>query len=315
MRTKYTDSEFIDAVKTSVSIAEVLKKINLKIVGGNYRTVHIKIRKFKLDTSHFLGQRHLSGKRRDVRRIPLSDVLVQNSDYNRGTIKKRIIQEKLLEEKCLICGMPPEWNGGKLVLVLDHINGINNDNRIENLRFLCPNCNSQTDTFCSKTKNPLDIYNKVVPIKNCCDCGAEIDKKAKERCRTCSSVFRRKVKRPTKETLEKEIKEKTWKEIGEIYNVSSNTIKKWARVYGISFLPRISRVKKMCIICGKQLSNRNKTYCKKCSYEVRRKVVRPPYEQLIEKRKQMTYKEIGEEYNVSGCTVRSWIKKYSKCPI
>jgi len=312
MRTKYTDSEFIDAVKSSVSIAEVLKKINLKIVGGNYRTVHIKIRKLGLDTSHFLGQRHLTGKKIYSKRIPLSEVLVQNSDYNRGTLKKRLIQDKIIEEKCSICGMFPEWNSKRLVLILDHINGVNNDNRIENLRLLCPNCNSQTDTFCCKTKSPLDIYNKVVPIKKCCDCGVEINKSAKGRCCNCYAISRRKVQRPTKETLEKEIKEKTWKEIGESYSVSANTIKKWARVYGISFLPKISRVKKKCILCGKQLSNRKNTHCRKCSYDVSRKVVRPSYDELLEKRTQMTYQEIGEEYGVAGCTIRSWIRQYSR---
>jgi 5-methylcytosine-specific restriction endonuclease McrA len=64
-------------------------------------------------------------------------------------LKRRLISESLLENKCSIqeCGLT-EWCGRPIVLVLDHINGVNNDNRLENLRFLCPNCNSQQDTFC-----------------------------------------------------------------------------------------------------------------------------------------------------------------------
>lgn len=70
----------------------------------------------------------------------------------RHHLKKKILKNKLLANECQICKQPPEWNGKILVLQLDHINGINNDNRIENLRLLCPNCHSQTDTFCHKNR-------------------------------------------------------------------------------------------------------------------------------------------------------------------
>ena len=79
-----------------------------------------------------------------------SEVFVENSQYPRHRLKERIIKQNLLEWECSICGMLPEWNGKKLMLVLDHINGVNNDNRIENLRFVCPNCNSQLPTHCAK---------------------------------------------------------------------------------------------------------------------------------------------------------------------
>lgn len=82
-------------------------------------------------------------------KIKTDDMLTVNSDSHRGTVKHRLIAEGRVKEACFECGIT-SWQGRKLSLVLDHINGINNDNRIENLRLLCPNCNSQTDTFAGR---------------------------------------------------------------------------------------------------------------------------------------------------------------------
>lgn len=81
-----------------------------------------------------------------------SKYFVENSPHARHAVKKYIIKYNLIEYICEQCKCDPIWKNKELVLVLDHINGINNDNRLENLRFLCPNCNSQTDTFCRKNK-------------------------------------------------------------------------------------------------------------------------------------------------------------------
>jgi len=77
-----------------------------------------------------------------------STVLKRNTTIDRKRLKKHLIKAGLLPHKCSNCGQEPKWDNNPLVMVLDHINGINNDNRLENLRFLCPNCNSQTETFC-----------------------------------------------------------------------------------------------------------------------------------------------------------------------
>ena len=83
---------------------------------------------------------------------PLDEILVKNSTYNRFHLKKRLLKQNLLENTCAICGCQPIHNGKPLVLVIDHINGVHNDNRINNLRMLCPNCHSQTDTFSGRNK-------------------------------------------------------------------------------------------------------------------------------------------------------------------
>jgi 5-methylcytosine-specific restriction endonuclease McrA len=81
------------------------------------------------------------------------EVFIEESTYPRHRLKGRILKQNLIEYKCQCCGIKDEWNKQKLVLQLDHINGINNDNRLENLRFLCPNCHSQQDTFAARNKN------------------------------------------------------------------------------------------------------------------------------------------------------------------
>jgi 5-methylcytosine-specific restriction endonuclease McrA len=88
-------------------------------------------------------------------KITNEDVFIENSSYARHLIKKRIIEHKLIEYKCKCCGLTDIWNNKKISLQLDHINGVNDDHRLQNLRFLCPNCHSQQDTYASKNrKNP-----------------------------------------------------------------------------------------------------------------------------------------------------------------
>lgn len=83
---------------------------------------------------------------------PLEKVMVVNSTYSRHCLKKRIIDNQLIPYKCACCGLEPIWNGKPLALILDHINGINNDNRLKNLRFVCSNCDSQLETYKSKNR-------------------------------------------------------------------------------------------------------------------------------------------------------------------
>ena len=84
------------------------------------------------------------------RKIPMDQILVKDSTYARHNLKRRLIEENLLHYKCECCRNAGEHNNKPLVLQLDHINGINNDHRLENLRFLCPNCHTQQDTYAAK---------------------------------------------------------------------------------------------------------------------------------------------------------------------
>lgn len=148
-----TDNEVTEAVKESSSIRQALMKLELKPIGGNYRILKRRIKELGLDTAHFTGQGHLRGKTHGWSpKVPLENVLVQGSTYQTYKLKNRLLKENRLTNECAECKLGPSWNGNTINHHLDHINGDNTDNRIENLRLLCPNCHSQTDTYAGRNK-------------------------------------------------------------------------------------------------------------------------------------------------------------------
>lgn len=141
--------------------------------------------------------------------------------------------------KCDCCGIS-EWQGKKLALQLDHINGDNHDNRLENLHWLCPNCHSQTDTFCGKhvKKNHAtsEGIKKETLKKYCIDCGKEISATA-IRCSECAKIASRSIERPSKnELLQFLIEHKgNFSEAGRVYGTSDNNVRKWCKNYDLPF--------------------------------------------------------------------------------
>lgn len=142
-----SDEEFIQIVKNSKSYSDCLRALGLGTRGGSSTdTLKRRISELNLSTEHF--SRISSGA---YHKYPIEEILVKNSSYvNISSLKKRLINENILEYKCAICGNTGEWMGNPLSLQLDHINGNNTDHRIENLRFLCPNCHAQTETYAGK---------------------------------------------------------------------------------------------------------------------------------------------------------------------
>jgi len=154
MKYKFTKEELENTIKESLSIADVCRKLNIKPVGGNYRTLNFKIKEFNIDTSHFTGKAWNQGSRfrKFKKDIKLEDILVKDSLFiSINHLKKRLLREGLLEYKCKCCGIC-EWNDSVIVLELDHINGISNDHTFTNLQLLCPNCHSQTRNFRGRNK-------------------------------------------------------------------------------------------------------------------------------------------------------------------
>lgn len=196
-------------------------------------------------------------------------MFTENSKTARSTIKKNFILR--VEHECAICSLKGEWSGKPLVLELDHINGIRNDNRIENLRLLCPNCHSQQKTssrnfriankrvsdeiILDALKNSNSLREAILKV-GCLDSGPTYvrfrkvartykihftkDKKEVQLYwrdwRTEPRPHKRKVERPSKEILEKEINESSFCALGRKYGVSDNAIRKWCKAYKINFL-------------------------------------------------------------------------------
>lgn len=145
---KVSKDELIDLLDRSKTFTEVLAFFGLRNVGSNFRTLTIRLNEEKIDYSKFKGNKGRGSAFKATK--PDNEVFVENSSFSRHTLKKRIIRKKLIGYICAVCGMEPIWKNKALSLVLDHENGIANDNRLDNLRFLCPNCNSQTETFAGK---------------------------------------------------------------------------------------------------------------------------------------------------------------------
>ena len=219
---KIPKSELKKLVEGLDTFSAILKYFGLVNKGGNYKTLKARLKHDNIDYSH-IPQGRGAGKgiaRGGVEPIPLERILIKGSTYNRYNLKKRLVREGLLKYICEGCGQIPEWKGKPLGLVLDHINGDSTDNRLENLRFLCPNCNSQTPTFAGR--KPKTIY-------NCLTCGQVTKGHSKgSLCQSCASRKKRKVKnRPSKEVLLKQIRELGYCGTGRLYGVSDNTIRKW----------------------------------------------------------------------------------------
>ncbi|MEN3332591.1 MAG: hypothetical protein V7641_1956 [Blastocatellia bacterium] len=150
MRRRYTDDELIKAVQTSVSIRQVLSKLGLVEAGGNYAIISRRIQSLKVNTSHFTGKGWRGGSRTAVVSAkPISEILQKGVVYQSFKLKRRLFLEGLKAQRCERC-FGREWLGQPIPLELDHINGDPTDNRIENLRILCPNCHALTETYRGK---------------------------------------------------------------------------------------------------------------------------------------------------------------------
>lgn len=149
----YTDQELKDAVETSRSVAEVLKKLNLKPAGGNYVSIKMTCSRLTISLAHFVGQGWNKGGKTWKPKIPLEDIFSNKVPYtNTDKLRKRLINEGIFEKVCYSCGIEI-WLGKPISLELEHIDGDRMNNSRDNLTLLCPNCHAQTDTYRGRNIN------------------------------------------------------------------------------------------------------------------------------------------------------------------
>lgn len=224
---KYTDAQFIEAVGACSDIKSTLRMLGLYPGAANYQTVRRRVEQLDLDTSHW-GKR--SQKRSD--RVPNEQVFVEHSSSNKHRLKRRVIDENLLPYECRECGIS-EWQGKRLSLHLDHINGDRSDDRLDNLRFLCPNCHSQTETYCKAKTTPAKL--ETDKHNFCLGCGNEIAS-GSERCRHCESQRRAeeqsgaRITWPPFEDLLEMITSTSCAAVARQLGVSDNAVRKHVRV-------------------------------------------------------------------------------------
>ena len=211
--------EFKIIVNESKSFSEVSKKIYCNNYCGNRQTIKKRIVEYDIDISHF----NFKPKNNYNGKLSLNEIFVTGSTYNTKNLKKRLYDEGLKERICEKCGQNENWNNEKISLILDHINGDNTDNRLKNLRIVCPNCNATLPTHGGKN---IKFKSKSERKKYC-----KLNNKKKEVSLKNRSVNQRKVKRPSYKQLVSDVTLFGYSGTGRKYRVSDNTIRKWKKFY------------------------------------------------------------------------------------
>ena len=161
---KLTKTELHQYIVSSTTVGEVLLKVGLEPKGNNHNTLYRYIRIHELlNELKELRERSKNKKvarMNDIRSTPNTLLFIENCKSTRKSVKNRIIKDNLLPYKCAKCGNIGEWQGEKLILQLEHKNGVSNDNRLENLEFLCPNCHAQTETYSGRNMQGIKERNK-----------------------------------------------------------------------------------------------------------------------------------------------------------
>lgn len=216
-----------------------MRRLGLCPTGGAWRILKKYAEIWKIATDHF-DQRAVCVENLRQKQKALTEVLVEKSTYPRKDVKRRLLAEGLKEPRCELCGQGEIWRGRPMSMILDHINGVRDDHRLENLQMVCPNCAATLDTHCGRrnriqrAKRPcLHCGKAFVPgyaSQRYCSrpCGVRWDRRG---LRGLPKPAERKANRPPYEQLLEEIEATSYLAVGRKYGVSDNAVRKWVRFY------------------------------------------------------------------------------------
>ena len=240
---RYTEDEAREAIAASRTYAEALRRLGMCHTGGAHKIIKKYAEEiWRIPVDHFdsdaVCNEALERARRSPR--PLSELLVEGLFVNRMDLKERLYREGLKQPVCELCGQGEIWRGTRISLILDHVNGVRDDNRLENLRIVCPNCAATLDTHCGRNGARLPVE------RHCEGCGSTFRPKYTRHrfcSRSCGSrhgnrpqrgvpaPHRRKVPRPSIDQLLADVDEMGYLATGRKYGVSDNAIRKWIAWY------------------------------------------------------------------------------------
>lgn len=254
-------------VAESFTYSDVLRRFNLKLTGGNLRTLKKYIKDFGQSTNHFNPKAHLVTKPQ-ISKLKNEDIFCLNSKCGTETAKRRILRDNLLPYVCDECGIIDSYNKKPITLQLEHKNGNNRDHRLENLEFLCPNCHSQTLTYGAKNRESYKNKDSTVKRDSLIPF---IDKNF--------------------DTIVLEILDNKYKDIDDVLNSYGMRIKSNKRVYLRNKLEKLNNEK---------INNfANTNNLKRINY--------PSVEELLHMLKEKSYRQVAKEIGCSDNAIRKYL--------